>query len=369
MKLELTALDIHWLLRELKELEGGRVNKIYSPVKGEYLFLLWIPRLGKKYLRFILPSILFLDDVKGEQEVKPSSFVMFLRKRLMNSKVVNVEQIGFERILRIDFEKEKNHSLVFELFGKGNIILLDEDGKVVSALERQTFKDRDVTKGVLYDPPLREHNVATMDEPELKAALASTKQGSLVKFCAIDLGLGGAYSEEACARAKLDKTTLPTSTTRLYKAIQSILTGEPKPTVYLKGAEVIAFAPFELETKENESKSFKEFAKAIRETLGKVAKHSMSNRSQAALQKKIQKYQHAYEMQSEALKKLQESAETNQKQGEYIYENYPKISKILDELRVIRKKHSWKEIKETLKDHKIIKDIDEKTGDITIELN
>jgi len=65
---------------------------------------------------------------------------------------------------------------------------------------------------------------------------------------------------------------------------------------------------------------------------------------------------------------MQTSIKTNNERAEIFYTNYNLIQNIITELKKARKKYSWKEIKEKLKDHKIIKDINEKEGKITIEI-
>jgi len=41
---------------------------------------------------------------------------------------------------------------------------------------------------------------------------------------------------------------------------------------------------------------------------------------------------------------------------------------LIKELREIRKEHSWKEIKEKLKGHKLVKDINEKENMVTVDI-
>ena len=54
--------------------------------------------------------------------------------------------------------------------------------------------------------------------------------------------------------------------------------------------------------------------------------------------------------------------------GEIIYNKYNIIKEVLDELDKASKKYSWKEIKEKLKGHKIIKEINEKDRKVVVEV-
>ena len=55
----------------------------------------------------------------------------------------------------------------------------------------------------------------------------------------------------------------------------------------------------------------------------------------------------------------------NQEKAEYIYNKYQKVDELLKRIRELRKKHSWKEIKEMVPE---IKEVDEKNHRIMVDL-
>ena len=61
-------------------------------------------------------------------------------------------------------------------------------------------------------------------------------------------------------------------------------------------------------------------------------------------------------------------AKQSQRTGELIYENYQLVKDILTQIQEARKKYTWQEIKQKLKDHDIIKEVNEKTGELILEL-
>ena len=69
------------------------------------------------------------------------------------------------------------------------------------------------------------------------------------------------------------------------------------------------------------------------------------------------------------LNELKVKETENRKKGEIIYNNYQMIKDILDEINKASKKYSWKEIKEKLKGHKVVKDVDVKEKKVVIEVN
>ena len=64
---------------------------------------------------------------------------------------------------------------------------------------------------------------------------------------------------------------------------------------------------------------------------------------------------------------MREEKESREK-GESIYHNYQLIKEVLEELNKASKKYSWKEIKEKLKEHKVIKEINEKDRKVLVEV-
>ena len=65
---------------------------------------------------------------------------------------------------------------------------------------------------------------------------------------------------------------------------------------------------------------------------------------------------------------LEKKAGENNRKGELIYEKYQEVDGILKEINKAREKYSFKEIKEKLKGHKIVKEVDEKNKKIAVEL-
>ena len=63
-----------------------------------------------------------------------------------------------------------------------------------------------------------------------------------------------------------------------------------------------------------------------------------------------------------------EEVQKNQDWGELLYEQYGVAKEVLEVLQQARKKFSWDEVKVRLKDHPVVKEIDETTGKIVLEL-
>jgi predicted ribosome quality control (RQC) complex YloA/Tae2 family protein len=366
MKYSFSAMDLHMLLTEM-ELGGSKVEKIYQPKKNDFLFVLHIPGHGKRILMVRLPGAMFLTDYKGEMPEEPSQFCLFLRKHLSGSRVRATEQLGFERIVRMAFEtKEAKYNLYIELFSQGNLVLCSEDGIIRSALIYKAWKDRTIRGGIAYDYPSRPHNLLEISLDGLNQILAGDKE-SVVKALALDLGLGGKYSEELCARAGIVKSKKRLNAQELeslFKEIQAMRSSRTDARIC--GMEPLPFHMLTYEGKQCEKRE--SFSEAVSEvvTSSVMTEEEDARREQdSKARKRIEKMMLEQE---QAIASLQKSIVDNQRKGELIFENYAVVREVLDELNKAKRKHSWKEIKDKLKGHHTIKEIDEKEQQVVVDL-
>ncbi|MBW2971197.1 NFACT family protein [Candidatus Woesearchaeota archaeon] len=373
MKFGMTSLDLHYLLKELDGLIGAKVDKIYHPNKKELLLQFYSRDLGKKILRIVVPDFMYLTEVKHEQPQTPSGFCTFLRKRLDNARLKHVNQLGFERIVELVFEaKEENYRFVFEMFSKGNMVLCKEDYTIISPLEIQHWSQRTVKPRVKYEYPKKDVNLLELGEEKF-ASLLKSKKKSVVRTLAVDLGLGGIYAEELCLRAKLDKNKKELDAkeiTMLYKQISKMLDSSSNPRVYFVDGKAVGVTPIELEqSKGLKSKVFESYNLALDSVLTEQLEKSVKKEVLSKHEQRLEKMKLIVKKQEEHVKKLEQDIEDNNKKAEIIYNNYKTIEQILKELNEISKKHSWKEIREKLKGHKVVKEINPKEKTVVVELN
>ena len=86
------------------------------------------------------------------------------------------------------------------------------------------------------------------------------------------------------------------------------------------------------------------------------------------LNKEQNKINKIIEIQRNNLLKLEKDEKENREKGEQLYSNYQLISEVLLQIRKALEKYSFDEIKEKLKGHKLIKNLNSKDKTITIEL-
>ncbi|MBW2967472.1 NFACT family protein [Candidatus Woesearchaeota archaeon] len=386
MKSELSSLELYFLLKEFQQLVGAKVEQIYQLERSEFTFQFHVPGKGKRILRIMRGSMMYLASAKGQTPQTPPGFCLFLRRKLKNARLRSVTQMGFERIVEILFEtKDAKFRLVIEMFSKGNIILCDEQGTILSLLEQQEWKGRTLKPRQVYLPPERGVDLKELSLDAVREMLTKSEKESLVKSLAIDFGLGGLYAEELCLVAGVDKTLKPAQLSDrevedVHSAIGALLSKDLAPgVVYSAGtgadegedssSDVKDIVPFPLEFYKGLPFDKKADFNSALDSVFTTAKESREmEHAESAATTKVDKVQEIIRQQEQRIEGLERSAADNQRKGEFIYENYALVRQIIDEISAMREKMSWKEVEEKIRHNKIIKGVDEKTGDVTVEI-
>ncbi len=362
---QFSALDYHYLLKELQILKNARMDKIYSPSKKELLLQVYVSGKGKKLLKIDAGKIFYLTESK-KQYGEPSSFCLFLRKHIRNARIKEIKQIGFERIVEIAIEtKENRYCLILEMFDKGNIILTDNKNIIINCAEQQKWKDRQIKKGELYRYPKKKYNFLELKQKDLKELLKKPQE--LVKVLATELGLGGLYAEEACMLAGIDKTIKANKLAEKdIKAIYKILTKLKNKKIDVQTINKDKdITPFPLKQYEDQdSKKAESFSSALDSHFSKQAVSPAEKAKQKAIEKQLK----IIENQKKHIKQLEKEIKQNQRKSELIYENYQLIKDILTEINKAKKKFTWQEIKDRLKGHKTVKEVNAKDKKVIIEI-
>ena len=125
---EFTSFDVAAVVRELRtEVSDTFVTNVYQ--LDSHNVMLKLHKTGNPAIWLILEGgrRVNLTAYASEKPTKPPAFCMALRKYLRSARLLNVEQYEFERVLVLHFKTEQGLlKLILELFGEGNIILVDE---------------------------------------------------------------------------------------------------------------------------------------------------------------------------------------------------------------------------------------------------
>ena len=207
MKERMTSFDIAALTPELNRLiKDARIDNIYQINPLTLLLKLRRPNQPKLHLLIEAGKRLHLTSYVLEKPQKPPNFCMALRKHLRNGKIKGIRQHEFERIIIIEVrEKEGNVQLISELFGEGNIILVDQENKILQALTYRRMRDRNVLRGeVFQQPPSSGRNPLKQNRQDFNQ-IRELGQLEIVRALTKFLSIGGHYAEEILLRAEVDK--------------------------------------------------------------------------------------------------------------------------------------------------------------------
>lgn len=204
------------LVHELRtQLLGSRITKIAMPNKDELLFQIKSHTGNHKLLVSAgasLPLMYLTPEKKPSPMVAPA-FCMLLRKHIGNAKIVDIYQLGLERIIGIRFEHLDElgdpavKKLYVELMGKhSNIIFTDENDIILDSIKRipsSVSSIREVLPGRTYFIPdeLKKEDFFHLSLDKFKHIL-QTRENSISKALYLNIaGISPLIAEEICTRA------------------------------------------------------------------------------------------------------------------------------------------------------------------------
>ena len=161
----LDGLTLGFIARELNDtLSGGRVDKVQQPEKDMVVLLI---RAGGHNHRLLINANptgtrLHLTDKSYESPLQAPVFTMLMRKHLLSGRVMGVEQMFGDRLIRIDILSNdemgvtREKKLYFEAMGRHTNLSLVQDGIIIDCLRHVTddmSRVRCMLPGMPFDLP------------------------------------------------------------------------------------------------------------------------------------------------------------------------------------------------------------------------
>lgn len=141
----LDGLLLHQVQKELHEFLPAKLTKLQQISDTELLFTIRTIK-GTRRLMISLHSVYNRINLTQESYTTmetPNNFLMLLRKQIDGGILRSLEQVGLDRVLHMVIEARDelgdihDRHLYIELMGKyANMILVDEDGRILDALKR-----------------------------------------------------------------------------------------------------------------------------------------------------------------------------------------------------------------------------------------
>ncbi|SNZ05974.1 Predicted component of the ribosome quality control (RQC) complex, YloA/Tae2 family, contains fibronectin-binding (FbpA) and DUF814 domains [Natronoarchaeum philippinense] len=374
-KQEMTSVDLAALAAELGSYEGAKVDKAY--LYGDDFLRLKLRDFDRGRVELLVE----VGDVKRAHAAapehvpdapgRPPNFAMMLRNRLSGADFVGVEQFEFDRILEFKFERDdENTSIVAELFGPGNLAVLDPNREVIDCLDTVRLKSRTVAPGAQYEFPESRINPLEMSY-EAFAALMDESDSDVVRTLATQLNFGGLYAEELCSRAGVEKTldideAGDEQYEPLYDAAEelavSLRTGALDSRVYyepdeegdgIENATRVDVTPLPLEEYEHlPAEAFDTFTDAADDYFHHLDltedEDAGGGTDRPDFEGEIEKQKRIIEQQEQAIEGFEQDAEAEREKAESLYANYGLADEILSTVREARENDvPWEEIEET----------------------
>ena len=165
-----------------------RINRIANTSKTELVFNV---HANNKRTNLVMSlhsnyNHICLSDRNYNTFNEPSTFVMVLRKYILNGIIYKIEQFDYDRYLllhihaRDELYDEKHYILSLELMGKyANLILIDDDNKIIDALKKippYENTKRTILPGSIFTLPDKQNKLDPFNNPNIDYDESLVKQ-------------------------------------------------------------------------------------------------------------------------------------------------------------------------------------------------
>ncbi len=342
------------------ELLEGFVQKVQT-LEAKDFFIKIKVRKGKENKDLILgQGIAVITELKTEGKQNNNGFCQILNKYLENNKIIKIQQINLEKILLFEFQDCK---LWIELFSKNNIILTDTENKIIGCLHNEEWKTRKIKRNETYClPPSNSSNILEFSAKSEQLDVKKNLISNIVK----NVNVSPSLAEEVLKNKKMNKENVNFEN---YKKIINELKKIYNKVVVDKTKYLIknnSLQMFNLDVK-----FFEEIKLSTNKILDElIIKNSIFGQQNVVLEDQNKAKNNLLRIlneQTSALTKLEKRAKDYKEKGDYIYNNYEKIEKLVENVKKKIKNKSLKELEKTGFENPVSK-IDSKNSKITFTL-
>ena len=161
------GIGVKFLINEIKDqILNYRVSKIYQYDKSSLSLF-----FGRQNLTFLVSNrntIFYLKDDKDSNTDFQSKFLLTLKKHILNSKLIDITQSGFDRIVHFHFEKLnqfgdiEKYEFIFEIMGKHSNLFLTEKNKILTSIFTASLDEgnRVIFSGSFYSLPFEKLKIS-----------------------------------------------------------------------------------------------------------------------------------------------------------------------------------------------------------------
>lgn len=207
-----------------RKILGAKIDKVYQPERDEIFLKV---RSGSENFKLVLSvsssnaRVFLAKEYEKQNPKKAPVFCMTLRKHIQGGVITDIEQVGFERIIKITVESydelrsKTKKDLYIEIMGKhSNIILVNRDeNRIIDSIKRvplSVSRVRQVLPGGEYNLPPKQEKVSPISVAngrDLQVLLDRLKRSDDTIYKAITkniLGFSDQSSREIVFRCGLE---------------------------------------------------------------------------------------------------------------------------------------------------------------------
>ncbi len=285
----LDGIFLNLLCSQLKDkLISGKLEKVYMPTRYELVFSIRTRAGGYKFLLSASGASprLHLTAQAPENPPNPPMLCMLFRKQLAGGTLIDIEQIGFDRIVKLKFEATNEigdrvkRTVVIEIMAQySNIILLDENERIIDSIKKVDASKssvRQILPGLMYEMPpsqdkfrITESNtdeiinkILSFKDKKLSSAVLSAVEGvspTLAKEIAYrsggDLNISE-VTQKTVDKLKFELSALKSIVINKSASPTAVLTDEGKYTEF-------SFIPLSMYSDGYEFKSFSDLSELL----------------------------------------------------------------------------------------------------------
>ena len=311
----LSGIELRYLKNEISnKIRDYYVSNIYGITNNSLLFKLHHPKKPDVML-MLSTSGIWISSVKIDQ-IEKNKILTRLRNDLLRLKLTKIEQIGVERIIYLTFSGfDKEFILVGEFFADGNIILCNNEMKILALLHSIDVRHRKLRVGLTYTPPPQKgldiFEISKKDINEIKISSLPA-----ANWIGRTLGLPKRYVEEIFSISKVDPKAKGDSLKdveiqkifeSLKKLIDDIVNGHHSPII-IKNDSSIEVSPVKLDGVKNAT-PVDSFIEGLDVVFSQSIIDAGKNILSSNVEKKIQGLKVRLEEQSKAITQVKEKSQ------------------------------------------------------------
>jgi predicted ribosome quality control (RQC) complex YloA/Tae2 family protein len=261
----------------------------------------------------------------------------------------------FERIISLRIiSKGLLYKLIIEIFGRGNILLVDEKDKILHALSYRRMRDRNILRGESFKlPPSRGLNPLKVTQIQLMG-LRDTSD-TVIKSLTNILSIDGLFAEEILLKTAINKkrgskTLTNEEINRIYLEVSNLalrLNNPPQSHIVIDKTDgFINVLPFPLSIYSSyKIQVYPSFNEAVDEYFTKLFVGKKDEETSNKVTQRTEEQIRILYQQRTHLKELKKNIDKNQQIGDLVYSHTTVIQKIIQDIISEREKgKTWDEI-------------------------